>query len=139
MTRGEFNSSSIACKFCGASDLEIRESQQHPGGGIWCRGCGRHQFWLSIDRAESHRPALKRGTTEQVWNAWGNCCAHCGLSESELARLGIGRTVQHCPPFAEANHNANFIPLCDWCQQQSASWMKRLKSLLDRLIERERT
>jgi hypothetical protein len=31
---------------------------------------------LSLDRAEYHRPALKRGTTDQVWNAWGNHCSH---------------------------------------------------------------
>jgi hypothetical protein len=55
------------------------------------------------------------------------------MSEADLDFLGVGRTVQHCPPFVEVGHDANFIPLCDWCQQQSASWMKRLQSLVNRL------
>jgi len=65
MTRAEFEAAPLPCKFCGGS-TEIRESQHHPGGGVWCQSCGRHQFWLAIDRAESHRPALKRGTIPQV-------------------------------------------------------------------------
>jgi hypothetical protein len=94
---------------------------------------------LSIDRAEYHRPALKRGTTKQVWSAWGNYCSHCGLSESQLAFLGIGKTTQHCPPFKEAGHeDAFFIPLCTWCQQHSATTMKQLGSLVSRLLEQRR-
>jgi hypothetical protein len=137
MRRAEFEANPTPCKFCGGQP-QVREHEQHPGGGVWCAECGRHQFWLSKDRAEAHRPALKRGTIQQVWDAWSNHCAHCGLNESDLEFLGIARTVQHVPPFKDAGHDAAFfIPLCDWCQQQSASWMKRLHSLINRLRESE--
>jgi hypothetical protein len=139
MNRSEYDANPTACKNCGGQ-TEVREHTQHPGGGVWCIGeCRRFQFWLAMDRAEHHRPALKRGTIPQVWNAWGNCCAHCGLTEADLEFLGIGRTVQHVPPFVEAGHDANYIPLCDWCQQQSASWMKRLQSLVSRMRTKEQT
>ena len=136
MTRAEFKSASVLCKFCDRSELEVRDSKQHPGGGVWCRSCQRHQLWLSLDRAEYHRPALKRGTTDQVWNAWGIIARICGLSESQLETLGIGKTTQHCQPFRESGHeDAFFIPLCTWCQQHSATTMKQLGSLVSRLRE----
>jgi hypothetical protein len=139
VNRADFESAaaSLTCKFCGASDFEIRDSEHHPGGGVWCSSCNRHQFWLGIDRAENHRPPLKRGTTDQVWAAWGETCSFCGLNEDELDFLGLTKTTQHCPPFKEAGHDgAFFIPLCSWCQQDSASRMKRLQSLVARLRER---
>ncbi len=134
MNQREFQESqkTLACKFCGEFALELEKgSIHHPGGGIWCQSCKKHNFWLSKDRAENYRPKLPRGTLPQVWEVWGSHCAHCGLSEEKLSFLGIGRTVQHVPPFKERGNTEYLIPLCDWCQQDSASKMKRLETLVD--------
>ena len=138
MNKAEFENTreSMSCKFCGERTLEFEESTQHPGGGIRCRSCGRHNFWLAKDRAENYRPKLPQGTLPQVWQGWGKHCAHCGLSEDKLSFLGIGKTVQHVPPFKESGHTEHLIPLCDWCQQDSASKMKRLETLVKRLSEK---
>ena len=130
----------LACSKCGSPRLSIRDDcpEVHPGGGVWCgdEGCGRFQYWLGKDRAENHRPRLKSGTIDQVWDAWGSHCAHCGLSREYLSVLGIGLTVQHVPPFKENEKDENLIPLCNWCQQDSASKMKRLETLVKRLSEK---
>ena len=135
MNRTEFfvERKSRTCAYCHQPYLEFRESDTHLGGGVWCRYCGRFQFWLSKDRADAHRPKLKQGTIPEVWEAWGGHCAHCGLSKSHLSVLGIGFTVQHCPPFKEVEEDRYLIPLCAWCQQDSASRMKRLETLVKRL------
>ena len=138
MTRSEFekNQKAMTCKFCGEYALGLENSPQHPGGGIRCGSCGKFQFWLAKDRAEDYRPKLPRGTSPQVWSSWGGCCAHCGLSERQLSLLGIGRTIQHVPPFKETHQTEYLIPLCDWCQQDSATRMKRLQTLVQRLNEK---
>jgi hypothetical protein len=73
---------------------------------------------------------------EKVWEAGGNCCAHCGLGAEKIELLGLQRTRQHCPPFKENGHEGYFIPLCSWCQQHSATKMKQLESMIDRLVKK---
>jgi hypothetical protein len=135
MTRAEFEEkrAGLFCRTCrGKGDFRI-EDKPPSGGKVICNICGCYQFFLAIDRAESHRPALKHGTIEQIWQAWGRHCVCCGLNESEIYALGLERTIQHAPPFSLAGHETNFVPFCSWCQQFSAGQMKRLKALVARL------
>ena len=135
MTHAEFNTLHPVCKNC-QSACEVREtSPVHTGGAVYCTGCGQFQFWLAKDRTEERRPRLKAGTIAQIWAAWGETCAHCGLGSAALIQLGIGRTVQHTPPYKAAGETGQLIPLCDWCQQDSATRMKRLESLLARIMK----
>ena len=53
-----------------------------------------------------------------------------------LSVLGVGLTIQHVPPFKGTEKDENLIPLCNWCQQDSASKMKRLETLVKRLSEK---
>lgn len=136
MTRSEFEQArgSRSCRYCGAAGLTVRESQHHPGGGVWCLACNKFQFWLSIDRGVQHRPRLARGTLDDVWEAWGRHCSHCGLSEESLDTLGLARTVQHAPPAKALNGKTLYLlPYCSWCQQHSATTMKQLESLVARI------
>ena len=128
----------LACTHCGSASLSVRDDHNiiHPGGGVWFEECNRFQYWLGKDRAENHRPRLKSGTIDQVWDAWGSHCAHCELSREYLSVLGVGLTVQHVPPFKGTGKDEYLIPLCNWCQQDSATKMKRLETLVKRLSEK---
>ena len=137
MNRQEFEAQRPACKHCGNVELTIGPG---PGPdeerGVRCQSCGQFQFWLAKDRAQERRPRLKAGTIPDVWAAWGETCAHCGLTSPALVMLGIGRTVQHTPPYKAEGEQGQLIPLCDWCQQDSATRMKRLETLVARITKR---
>jgi len=138
MNRTEFDTLRPLCKHCQGA-CEVRPgSGPGPGEdrGVYCTVCGQYQLWLAKDRAEERRPKLKVGTIPQVWAAWGEHCAHCGLNTAQLEVLGLARTVQHVPPYKEQGDTGQLIPLCDWCQQDSASRMKRLETLVARLTAR---
>lgn len=126
----------LACVYsdCRSTLLDTRPKNQHIE--LYCKTCNRNQRFLGQGKHPDKRPKLKRGTLDEVWEAASGHCAHCGLNESDLEMLGLHRTVQHVPPFAVNGHEGYLIPLCSWCQQNSASEMKRLKSLIDRLVKK---
>lgn len=138
MTVDEFNEQreTLACIYnnCQDVNLDTRQTNQHIE--LFCKTCGRHQRYLGKLKQPDKRPKLKAGTVGEVWAASADHCAHCGLDGETLDTLGLWRTVQHVPPFVVNGHDGYLIPLCNWCQQHSASEMKRLKSLIERLAKK---
>jgi hypothetical protein len=137
MTVEEFQEqqATLACNSCKTvGTLSMRPKPPHHIE-LYCRVCGKYQMYLKQNNQPNKRPKLDRGTSSETWEAWGNCCAHCGLHKDTLEILGVGLTVQHVPPFKENGHQ-NLIPYCDWCQQRSASEMKRLTSMVERLVKK---
>lgn len=111
-----------------------------PGGQVKCQFCGYFQCWLSLEKNEEKRRAPKY-KVDEVWVEYGNRCSFCGVHKKEIELFGIGMsmTVQHAPPL-EFSENGHFqgveIPCCAWCQQQAASWQKRIKTLVAKLAEK---
>jgi hypothetical protein len=138
-TLREFRATPHHCRFCGAllSHKDHPSDPDHPGSAH-CQACNRTSYFLRKDREVLKRPHLKRGGLDELWAAWGGCCAHCGLTEHELKVLGVPRTHQHVPPWAQDNEDVYHIPLCAWCQGESQASMTRLKALVKR-IEDART
>lgn len=136
MTVDEFleQAGSIACIYCRSTELATREKFQHIE--LYCISCNRHQRYLSKKKKPDVRPREPRGLLDEVWQEAKGHCAHCGLHESTLELLGVGRTMQHVPPFKVNGHDGYRIPLCDWCQQHSAGQMKRLEALVNRLSQK---
>ena len=137
MTVDEFKAApfgSIVCIKCGSPELDTRQKYQHIE--LFCVGCGLHQRYLSQKANIKKRPPLPRGTATEVWAGSDGHCAHCGLDSETLELLGLEKTVQHVPPFCVNGHEGYAIPLCSWCQQDSASRMRRLQSLVDRLTKK---
>lgn len=138
MTVDEFEEQrgQVPCLYfdCGSMLLDTRPYNQHIE--LYCKACNRHQKYLKQSKQPNKRPKLARGTLDEVWEGASGHCAHCGLDESILKTLGLHRTVQHVPPFTTNGHEGYLIPLCSWCQQHSASEMKRLTSLIERLAKK---
>lgn len=136
MTVEEFESQrgQLACLYCKSFDLDVREKAQHIE--LYCKACLRYQCFLSKGKQPDKRPKLAKGTVDEVWQESSGHCAHCGLGEEMIDTLGLQRTIQHVPPFMVNGHEGYLIPLCSWCQQHSASEMKRLTSLIDRLTRK---
>jgi len=129
----------LECKHCDQPALIWLppESERHaPGGKIVCNECGCFQDWLSIEKNEKKRQATKYNVDE-IWEKYGDRCSFCGIHRKDIERFEIGRsmTVQHAPPLAYANGKFNgvLIPCCEWCQQQTASWQKRITTLVEKL------
>jgi len=138
MTLDEFDAQrgTLNCIYesCGDVNLDTRKSNQHIE--LFCKTCGRHQRFLAKTKQPDSRPKLKAGTVDKVWKGSFDHCAHCGLDGETLETLGLWRTIQHVPPFGVNGHEGYLIPLCNWCQQHSASEMKRFTSLIDRLSKK---
>ena len=138
MTRTEFDAGQSAlvcwsCKRTGALAIHPHPSDATHPGGTKCSACEAFQFWLSKEKNQGKRPTLPTKDRDAVWQRYGNACSHCGISAGDLAFIGVMRTVQHVPPFADVGDHAELLPYCEWCQQRSASEMKRIRSLLARL------
>jgi hypothetical protein len=141
MTTAEFDelAADMPCKYCGeVGKLRRGTGSEQAERGVWCRagGCDRHQFWCSKPGNDTRikRPALKRGTRLEAWGN-GSCCVLCNEPREVLDALGVELQVQHWPPFCEAGHDAELLPVCAWCHQFGTSQMKRIDSLVDRLAD----
>ena len=128
------------CQHCNHAPLDLEHNQNNGGVRPVCPSCQsvtplRGVQWLRKRNANDRKPVRPSGdpTTEEVWQANGNHCAHCGLSAAQVEFLGIGKSKQHVIPFKDAGEDGPLIPLCSWCQQDAASQMKRLQSLIGRL------
>lgn len=127
------------CVRCGSTAQEIRPKPYTPGqNALYCGKCGAWIKWLPKDKNHQpeKRPKLKAGTTKEVWDNARGHCAHCGLSTEYLELLGLERTVQHVPPYKINGHEGYLIPLCSWCQQDSARTMKKLETIVSRLVKK---
>jgi hypothetical protein len=137
MTVQEFvdHAGSLSCAYC--QSLELATRRKPPNHiELYCISCGRHQRYLAQSSQGTNRPKLKAGTLDEVWAEARGHCAHCGLSSEMLEILGLHRTIQHVPPFAVDGHEGYKIPLCSWCQAHSATEMKKLSSLVERLAKK---
>ena len=139
MTVDEFETQrgTLPCVYdtCKSTDLATRPRNQNIE--LYCITCGRYQRYLGKGKRPARRPP-DGISVDEVWEGSKGHCAHCGLHESTLEILGIGRTKQHVPPFVVNGHEGTYqIPLCDWCQQNSASQMRRLKCMVDRLSKKK--
>lgn len=142
-TRFEELQAQIECKYCERRALVHKPAEglrEPPGGKIVCAYCGRFQDWLSLEKNDKKRQAPKYDV-DAVWEKYGDRCSFCGVHKKEIELFGIGNstTVQHAPPL-EFSDNGHFqgveIPCCAWCQQQTASWQKRIKTLVEKLAEK---
>jgi hypothetical protein len=127
------------CPFCKSVALfEIYKPQDRSPHewGVRCGKCTTFYRWLSKEKNENKRPSLPAGTIPAIWEINQDYCACCGLHDSDLAVLGIGRTVQHTPPYDIAGDKAQLIPFCQWCKARSASEMVKLRALVKRLREK---
>lgn len=124
----------VQCRSCHSINLFTVEKPPHIE--LRCKDCGTHQKFLSHGKQPNRRPKLAKGTTKEVWDAYGNCCAHCGLTRQIIEDLGLQITIQHAPPFQQNGHDTNLIPLCSWCQQHSATQMKYMQALVERLAKK---
>ena len=142
MTRQEFEAEigEHTCPFCrsvGVFDIYKPADERCPHEwGVKCGSCKTFYRWLSKEKNEVKRPALPKGTIPQVWAQYDNYCACCGLHDDDLKILGLGRTVQHVPPYDIAGEKAVLLPFCQWCQAQSAADMIRRRALVKRLREK---
>ena len=145
MTVAEFEAQHdhLWCQHCNSSPLELEHNHNNGGVRPVCPSCRSATplagiQWLRKRSAEERKPVRPGAdpTTEEVWQANGNHCAHCGLSGEHVEFLGIGKSKQHVLPFKDGGEEGPLIPLCRWCQQDSASQMKRLQSLIARLAEK---
>lgn len=136
MTVDEFNEvrGSLPCLYCGSVALDTRRKPPN-NIELFCTACNGYQCFLRQGAKPKSRPPDGL-SIEEVWVGSNGHCAHCGLDEVTLEILGLFRTKQHVPPFAINGHEGYVIPLCNWCQQHSASEMKRLTSLIDRLSKK---
>jgi len=135
-TLKEWERDGFACKDCGRETvLEIHSSDATHPGGVRCSVCKLHNGFLRKEKNIDKRPMIKPGKRQQVWEAWGNRCVHCGLSLDELQALGVMRTVQHAPPYCVVKTDESLLPYCDWCQQDSTTAMKRRTALLKRITK----
>lgn len=128
-----------SCRGCGARDFLLKPREHDPDQNeLRCKACNSHIKWLPKAIQPKKRPPVMSAecSIEQVWEAAGNCCGHCGLSSKDIDFLGLQKTRQHVPPFKEGGHNGYFIPLCSWCQQDSATKMKRIEAMIDRLVKK---
>ncbi len=124
-----------SCHGVGTSEIRPHPTDHTHPGKIVCTRCGMFHRWLSKAENEDKRATVKPEVRNAVWRKYGNCCAHCGIPAEDLAFIGVMRTVQHVPPYAVAGDDGLLLPYCEWCQQRSASEMKRIKSLVVRLRE----
>ena len=129
----------LECKYCFAQALRWEppeNAQQAPGGKLVCSSCGKFQDWLTKEGNEQKRQR-GRFNVDRVWAENGNRCGFCGISKHVVERFGIGHhmEVQHVPPleFAESEDECKFVPICGWCQQNSAALQKRFKHLVKKL------
>jgi hypothetical protein len=113
--------------------MELRENVSHPGGGLWCKNCGSFKIWLRLDKNKHRRENLPEHTLDDVWEKFGNHCSMCNMLRNDLEKLGIGPTIQHCPPYSEVGHDAQMIPLCRWCQEDATVSMNRMRKILNRM------
>ncbi len=143
LARFEELQSQIECKTCGRTALIYEPPnapRDAPGGRIVCHYCGRFQDWLSLEKNEQKRQSPKYDV-DAIWAKYGDRCSFCGIHKKDIELFGIGysMTVQHAPPL-EFSEEGNFqgvkIPCCVWCQQQTASWQKRIKTLVEKLVEK---
>ena len=105
--------------------------------GVYCRECGdTFQAWLSKQDnkvGKGRRPKLREGLRDEVWEAFGNRCFHCGCEAHFLDAIGVERTIQHVPPYVVVGHEAWFYPYCSWCNQDAAGRWKRWEAMATRL------
>lgn len=135
MTKKEFDEEkdSLDCRHCGAFGFLFAQKGAPPHGWeVKCSNCGASNLYLKMEKNKDKRSPLKYGTADKVWEEYGNHCAFCGLSSRQIKDLGTFRTVQHVPPYKDVGHDGKLIPLCAWCQSDSAALMKRLTALLKR-------
>lgn len=145
MTVAEFEAQqqTLSCQHCRYVPLALERNANNNGLRPICPACDSRTpipnvQWLSQQEAYDRRPKRPSGdpTVEEVWEANGNHCAHCGLSAQQIEFLGIGKTKQHVVPFKDEGKDGPLIPLCAWCQQDSAAQMKRLTALIARLVDK---
>lgn len=140
MTITEFEESKAAfeCKWCGVvGKCERGSGAEREQYGVRCQSCGKHIFWLAKDRNHSKvglnkRPALKRGTIEDVWAAFGDRCLHCGVHRKVIEALGLECTVQHVPPYHVVGHESLLYPYCSWCNRDAEIRWKHMETLAKR-------
>lgn len=133
----------LECKTCNRTTLVYEppnKPRDAPGGKIICDSCGKFQDWMTLEKNEAKRQSPKYDV-DAIWAKYANRCSFCGIHKKHIELFGIGysMTVQHAPPlefWVEGDFQGVKIPCCSWCQQQMASWQKRLKTLVEKLVER---
>ncbi len=137
MTKKEFDEcrDTLTCQGCHiAGHIHAQEAAFPHEWEIRCQNCGRHIRFLKKEKNKDKRPTLKPGTIDRVWEEYGNRCACCGITAKNIIEvLGIGRTVQHAPPYKYVKNEGKLIPFCTWCQNFSASRMKELEAHIKRV------
>lgn len=142
MTRAEFESEiqEHTCPFCKSvgvfTIMKPADDRCPHEWSVRCGSCNTFYRWLSKEKNDQKRPPLAKGTIPEVWERFGNYCACCGLHDEDLKVLGIGRTVQHAPPYAVVGDKATLLPFCQWCQANSATENTKLLALVKRLRDR---
>jgi hypothetical protein len=102
---------------------------------VLCGNCGVFSRFLSKDKNVGKRERLPNGTTDAVWKEYRGHCACCGIHEDQLAVLGIGRTIQHSPPYDLTGNKSHLLPFCTWCQARASAEMIRMRTALRKLKE----
>jgi transcription elongation factor Elf1 len=120
----------VACDHCGKFELSVREKGAHIE--LVCDSCGRWLKYLAQHKTLKTKRPKSGLKPAEVWAEFSDHCSFCGLSGGEIDYLGLEKQIQHVPPYSETGHEYA-LPICSWCQQTSATNMKRLQSLIERL------
>lgn len=142
MTRSEFENQQLEhicphCKSQGKWSISQAPEGSPHGEKVVCEACGIMLRWLTKEKNSDRRPRLRSGTIPEIWKTTKGYCACCGLHEDDLLFLGIGRTVQHVPPYDVSKDDGVLIPFCQWCQAQASGDMIRFRALVARLKTRD--
>jgi hypothetical protein len=152
----EVTCDSLACRLCGHVGLVAVVNVSNGGTRPGCPSCGcstplKGIQWLRRQDANTRKLRRPSGdpSTEDVWQANGDCCFFCGKTGQECKELGIGTTIQHGVPFVEpGGPESPLVPFCSRCQQASLAAQEeirahrdsrtRLMDIIERLREKQR-
>ena len=125
------------CRYCGSDNLEASPYKPPHWYRVDCLTCGRCLRWLSKpknkDKKKPSRKYRRPGIGVrrlEIWEAFGERCAGCGIRRKRFELLGISGQIHHVRPFAVVGHDTIFIPLCERCHVAVTKVRKRtLKQL----------